>query len=518
MIAGLLKAPSKYSPATSPGAARARGRVVLDKMLDAGFITQEDENRALEQPLVFSDQKVPKTAADAGYVVDYVLDQLPPIIGAGHDELIVETTLDKDLQRRAQEIVSENLTKKGGALGASQGALVVLDGDGGIRALVGGRDYGESQFNRAVKARRQPGSAFKPFVYLAALEHGMTPDSVAIDQPITIGGWAPKNDNGQYLGEITLRRALAQSVNTVAVRLNQDVGRGRTIEVAQRLGIKSELREGPSLALGTSEVTLLEMAGAYVAFSNGGSAIEPHVISRVRISSGRVLFASAAPRTDQVVEPSRIGALNDMMNAAVVYGTGRRAALAEQPVAGKTGHDAGFPRCLVHRLHEPPDGRRLDRQRQWQADEPRRRRWSAGRDLEPGHARRTRGQGAAGVARHRYGRARYGSGGCGARSARSRVGRTARTTRRAGSRGASVACGTRRARSAPAATQQTVSVNPPAGAPPPLASHPTSERIGEDFIAQALSRHARWHRSCNRHRCSRGRRQTARISPVRNWW
>jgi penicillin-binding protein 1A len=196
LIAGLLKAPSKYSPASSPGAARARGRVVLDKMLDAGFITQEDENHALERPLVFSDPKVPKTAADAGYVVDYVLDQLPPIIGAGHDELIVETTLDKDLQRRAQEIVSENLTKKGAALGVSQGALVVLDGDGGIRALVGGRDYGESQFNRAVKARRQPGSAFKPFVYLAALEHGMTPDSVAVDQPITIGGWAPKNDNG----------------------------------------------------------------------------------------------------------------------------------------------------------------------------------------------------------------------------------------------------------------------------------------------------------------------------------
>jgi len=342
LIAGLLKAPSKYSPASSPGAARARGRVVLDKMLDAGFITQEDENRALEQPVVFSDQKVPKTAADTGYVVDYVLDQLPPIIGAGHDELIVETTLDKDLQRRAQEIVSENLTKKGAALGASQGAVVVLDGDGGIRALVGGKDYGESQFNRAVKARRQPGSAFKPFVYLAALEHGMTPDSVAVDQPITIGGWAPKNDNGQYLGEITLRRALAQSVNTVAVRLNQDVGRGRTIEVAQRLGIKSELREGPSLALGTSEVTLLEMAGAYVAFSNGGSVIEPHVISRVRISSGRVLFASAAPRTDQVVEPSRIGALNDMMNAAVVYGTGRRAALADQPVAGKTGTTQDF--------------------------------------------------------------------------------------------------------------------------------------------------------------------------------
>ena len=162
----------------------------------------------------------------------------------------------------------------------------MLDRDGGIRALVGGRDYSESQFDRAVKAHRQPGSAFKPFVYLAALEHGMTPDSVAVDQPITIGGWSPKNDNGKYSGEVTLRRALAQSINTVAVRLNQDVGRGRTIEVAQRLGIKSELRDGPALALGTSEVTLLEMTGAYTAFSNGGEVVEPHVINRVRTSSG----------------------------------------------------------------------------------------------------------------------------------------------------------------------------------------------------------------------------------------
>jgi penicillin-binding protein 1A len=342
LIAGLLKAPSKYSPANNPGAARARGRVVLDKMLEAGFITQEDENRALAQNIVFADAKMPKAAADSGYVVDYVLEQLPPIIGTDHAELIVETTLDKDLQHRAQEIVTDNLTKKGPALGATQAALVVLDGDGGIRALVGGRDYAESQFNRAVKAKRQPGSAFKPFVYLAALEHGMSPDSVTADQPITIGGWSPKNDNGQYLGNITLRQALAQSVNTVAARLNQDVGRGRTIEVAQRLGIKSDLREGPSLALGTSEVTLLEMAGAYTAFSNGGEVVDPHVITRVRTGSGRVLFESQPTSTDKVADPGRIGALNDMMNAAVVYGTGRRAGIPDQPAGGKTGTTQDF--------------------------------------------------------------------------------------------------------------------------------------------------------------------------------
>jgi penicillin-binding protein 1A len=342
IIAGLLKAPSKYSPATNPGAARARGRVVLAKMLDAGFISPEQEKRALDQTIVFTDPKVTKVAADTGYVVDYILEQMPPISSTGDADVIVETTLDKNLQRRAQDIVKDTLAKKGVAYGASQAALVVLDGDGGIRALVGGRDYAESQFDRAVKAERQPGSAFKPFVYLAALEHGMTPDSVALDGPITIGGWSPKNDNNKYAGEITLRRALAQSVNTVAVRLNQDVGQGRTIEVAQRLGVRSDLHEGPSLALGTSEVTLLEMSGAYAVFSNGGEAVEPHVISRVRLSDGRVVYVSPPPRTDRVLNIGEIGALNDMLNAAVVYGTGRRAALPDQPVAGKTGTTQDF--------------------------------------------------------------------------------------------------------------------------------------------------------------------------------
>jgi len=341
MIAGLLKAPTKYSPATSPGAARARARVVLAKMQEAGFITEADETRAADQTLVFADAKTQKAATDTGYVVDYVLDQLPPIIDTDHTGIVIETTLDKDLQHRAQAIVSDGLARRGASLGASQVALVVLDTAGGIRAMVGGRDYTESQFNRAVKAKRQPGSAFKPFVYLAALDRGMTPDTVALDQPITIGGWSPKNDNGQYLGDITLRQALAQSVNTVAARLNQDVGRGRTIDVAERLGIKSELREGPSLALGTSEVSLLEMTGAYTTFSNGGEVVAPHVITRIRTITGRVLF-EAAPATEKIADAGRLGALNDMMNAAVVYGTGRRAALPDHPAGGKTGTTQDF--------------------------------------------------------------------------------------------------------------------------------------------------------------------------------
>jgi penicillin-binding protein 1A len=342
LIAGLLKAPSKYSPAVSPGAARARGRVVLSKMVEAGIISRADEAKALAEHMVFAASKSQKDASGIEYAVDFVLERLPPLVGGGHAEVIVETTLDAALQRRANEIVAKSLARQGEALSVSQAAVVLLDNDGGIRALVGGRNYAESQFNRAVKARRQPGSAFKPFVYLAAIESGLTPDSVTYDLPLAIDGWAPRNDNGQYVGEITLRRALAQSVNTVAVRLNQEAGRGRTISVARRLGIKSDLREEPSLPLGTSEVSLLELTGAYGVFGNGGTAIEPHAIRRVRMSSGRVLFAREATRTAQVVDPVHVGAMNDMLNAALVSGTGRRAAIPMHPAAGKTGTSQDF--------------------------------------------------------------------------------------------------------------------------------------------------------------------------------
>jgi penicillin-binding protein 1A len=341
IIAGLLKAPSRYSPANNPGAARARGEVVLDGMVDAGFITEAQKARALAYPVAFSNPKDEKIEDDAGYVIDYVLDRLPPMAGDGHAELVVETTLDPNLQRRAQQIVTHSLDRRGAALKAGEAALVVLDSEGGIRALVGGRDYAKSQFDRAVKAYRQPGSAFKPFVYLAAIDQGFTPDSVERDAPIRIGNWSPSNDDGKFAGPVTLRRALAESINTVAVRLNESIGRGKAIDVARSLGIKSELRDGPSLPLGTSEVSLLELTGAYTAFSNGGYAVKPHVISRVRTGAGRVLFEDAAS-SNRVIGADQLGALNDMMNAVVVYGTGKRAALPDQPVGGKTGTTQDF--------------------------------------------------------------------------------------------------------------------------------------------------------------------------------
>lgn len=342
VIAGLLKAPSKYSPTSSPGLARARGRVVLDKMVEAGVITDIERRHALSTRIAFHEPKNARDADGAGYAVDYILDQLPELASDSDAEVIVETTLDAELQRVGNDVVAAALFHQGKSFDASQAAVVVMDVDGGIRAMVGGRNYNDSQFNRAVKARRQPGSAFKPFVYLASIEGGLRPDSIAHDIPLTIDGWTPRNDNGGHVGPVTLRRALAQSINTVAARLNHDTGVKRTISVAHRLGIKSDLREEPSLALGTSEVSLLELTGAYGVFGNGGSAVDPHIINRVRLGSGRVIFARTIQRATTVVASDAIGAMNDMLNAAVVAGTGRRATIGQHPTAGKTGTTQDF--------------------------------------------------------------------------------------------------------------------------------------------------------------------------------
>lgn len=353
LIAGLLKAPSKYSPFASPDLALMRARVVISKMAETGVITQSQAQAAVSERIAFAKPQSESVPDGLDYAIDFVLERLPPLIGGGHGEVIVETTLDADLQKRAGEVVANALARQGARLGASQAAVVLLDNEGAIRAMIGGRNYAESQFNRAVKARRQPGSAFKPFVYLAALERGMLPETISYDLPLSINGWAPRNDNGTYVGKITLRQGLAQSVNTVAVRLNQQVGTARTIAVARRLGITSELRDDPSLALGTSEVSLLELAGAYAVLSNGGALVEPYAIRRVRLSSGRVVFARAGSGAMQVADPVLVGELSSMLNTAMMSGTGRRAVIPWHPAGGKTGttqefRDAWFVGYTAH--------------------------------------------------------------------------------------------------------------------------------------------------------------------------
>ncbi len=337
VIAGLLKAPSKYAPSASPVQAVARGRVVIGKMLDAGFITAQQADEARASEIRFSSSMRVPDQADMAYAVDYVLDAAARFQDADRDEIIIETTLEPALQRRAGQIVERILSENGQTLDASQAAVVVLAPDGGIRALVGGRSYADSQFNRAVRAHRQPGSAFKPVVYLTAVEMGMTPDSIVEDAPIKAGRWTPKNENGRYVGPTTLRYALSHSINSVAVRLLLDAGVEKVTATARRLGMKSPLRNDASLALGTSEVSLLDLTGAYAAFGNGGYVNEPYAIRRVKTGAGKILFQRFDAKSDPAIPRASVAAMNDMLEAAVASGTAKKAALPGQVVAGKTG-------------------------------------------------------------------------------------------------------------------------------------------------------------------------------------
>jgi penicillin-binding protein 1A len=353
VLAGLLKAPSKYSPAWNPSLARERGQDVLAKMVEAGFVSPVDEALNSTSEVRFAEPEVMRGETGVEYAVDAVLDRLPDLIAGNDREIIVETTIDRGLQQRAQQLVHDLLASEGRSMDASQGAMVLLDMEGGINVLVGGQSYGESQFNRALRAKRQPGSAFKPFVYLVALEAGLTPDSIVQDLPVITKGWSPSNDDGRFRGAVTLREGLARSINTVAVRLNMTNGPRKTVEAAQRLGIRSDLRPDASLALGTSEVTLLELTAAYGAFASGGKRIAPHIIRRVRTSSGRVLFQRQPAPPTIVMTERNAGAINDMLNSSLISGTGKRAALPLHPACGKTGttqeyRDAWFIGYTAH--------------------------------------------------------------------------------------------------------------------------------------------------------------------------
>jgi penicillin-binding protein 1A len=270
-------------------------------------------------------------------LVDYVVSQVPAFVGKPKERLIVETALDLDLQDLAEKALVRALAKDGSKLGATQGALVAMTPDGALRALVGGRSYDDSSFDRATEARRQPGSAFKPFVYLAALENGHRPGDIVFDGPVTIGNWKPGNYEGEYEGNVTLAHALAHSSNSAAVQLTNEVGPANVVRIAHRLGIADTLHPVPSLALGTSEVTPLELTGAYAAFANGGIAVAPYAIIRIRTVSGKVLYQRRGSGLSRVMSPESDADMTEMMMGTVTAGTGTAAALKGHDVAGKTG-------------------------------------------------------------------------------------------------------------------------------------------------------------------------------------
>jgi penicillin-binding protein 1A len=335
LLAGLLKAPSRLNPIANPDAAQARTREVLLSMVDAGFISADaaavawqDRNRAVA---------VKRITPRARYFVDWIVAQLPEFVSDRDRDIIVVTTLDPRVQRMAEEGVTRALANPvARAAGVGQAALVALSPEGAVRALVGGRDYGDSPFNRATQAYRQPGSAFKPIVYAAGLEAGLSPETQMADAPITLAGWRPKNFNGRYQGLVSLRTALAQSINTVAVQVGQEAGLRRVVSVARRLGITADLDANASLALGTSSVSLLELTGAYAAFAGGGIGVWPYGIEEVRDVNGEVLYHRSGSGPGRVLAAQHAAAISDMLVSAVEWGTGRAARFG-WPVAGKTG-------------------------------------------------------------------------------------------------------------------------------------------------------------------------------------
>jgi len=339
VLAGLLKAPSRYSPVRSRKAAEDRAKIVLGTMVAAGFLDEKTAMRTAARRL--RPVAGTKRSDAARYFTDWALERVTGFVGRAGKDLIVRTTMDARLQRLAEKRLRAALAKDGKARRISQAALVSMSPDGSVRALVGGRDYGASQFNRAFQALRQPGSAFKLFVYLAAMENGLTPDDQFVDGPLRIGKWRPRNYGGNYLGSVTLREAMARSVNTVAVQVSERVGRGKVIDSARRLGITSPLKSHPSLALGASEVSLVELTAAYGVIANGGVAVWPHGISEIRERGGRVLYRRTDGAAAQVVDPDAVRRTNELLRAVVAWGSGKAANLV-RPVAGKTGTSQGF--------------------------------------------------------------------------------------------------------------------------------------------------------------------------------
>jgi penicillin-binding protein 1A len=339
MLAGLVKSPTRLAPNRNPEGAEKRAQTVLAAMADAKFITEAQAQASIGHP---SYNVKAAGAGTVNYVADWIGEVLDDLVGQIDQNIVVETTIDPKLQSIAEAAVIDELAAKSVKFNVSQGALVAMTPDGAVRAMVGGRNYAESQYNRAVTAKRQPGSAFKPFVYLTAIESGLTPETIRQDAPLDVKGWKPENFSREYFGAVTLTQALAMSLNTVAVRLGLEVGAKNVVRTAHRLGISSKLEANASIALGTSEVSVLEMVGAYAPFANGGQGVSPHVVTRIRTADGKVLYARPADQLGQVIDPRNVAAMNTMMQETLLSGTAHKAELPGWMAAGKTGTSQDF--------------------------------------------------------------------------------------------------------------------------------------------------------------------------------
>ncbi len=338
-LAGLVRSPSRLAPNRNPDGAKARAEVVIGLMQEQGYITPKQAKAALNNPARAVE---PVDAGTAQYAADWVVDLLDDYVGTVDGDVTIATTIDPTVQAAAEISLVDEIATKGKRFRVSQGAIISLAPDGAIRAMVGGVNYRESQFNRAVTARRQPGSAFKPFVYLAALEKGYRPDSIVKDEPFRYGKWTPENYARKYLGDVTLTKALSLSLNTPAARLGVEVGPLTVARTAQRLGITSALNDSPSLALGSAEVTPLELTAAYVAFANGGTGVIPYVINSIKDAKGKVLYKRKPQDLGRVIEEPYVAMMNAMLRETLLTGTARKAALPGWQAAGKTGTSQEF--------------------------------------------------------------------------------------------------------------------------------------------------------------------------------
>ena len=353
MLAGLFKAPTKYAPHVNLPAARARANVVLDNLVDAGFMTEGQVFGARRNPATPVDRRDERAP---NYYLDWAFDEMKKLVNTFPKSInervfVVRTALDTNLQRQSELEVENSLRQFGQSYHASQASAVLMENDGAVRAMVGGRDYGASQFNRATDSMRQPGSSFKPYVYATALEHGMTPNSIVVDAPICLGNWCPHNYGNGYGGSMTLINALTHSINTVAVRLsisvgdgNAKLGRSRIIKTAHDMGIRTPLPDTPSLPIGADAVTLLDHTGAYATFPNLGKAVTPHAILEVRTGAGELVwrYDRDGPKPRQVLPVNVASDMIKMMNSVVENGTARRARLDGIAAAGKTGTTNAF--------------------------------------------------------------------------------------------------------------------------------------------------------------------------------
>ncbi len=342
LLAGLFKAPARFAPHINLPAARARANEVLTNMVQAGFVTEGQVIGARRRPADVVEQVTASGSPD--YFLDWVFEEVKRLAPNADRVLTVRSTIDMPIQRSAEEAIESTLRQSGASYRVKQAAVVAIENDGAVRAMVGGRDYGESQFNRATSALRQPGSSFKPYVYATAMMNGFTPETVIRDAPICIGNWCPRNYSGGYSGAVTLTTALVKSINTIPVRLAQQIGRDKIVEVAHAMGINSELRITRSLPLGASEVTVIDQAAGYAVLASGGFKTTPYGFTQIITSQGDIIYDRRrdAPPAVRVLDDATVAAMNGMLSQVPEWGTGRRAKLEGIKTAGKTGTASAY--------------------------------------------------------------------------------------------------------------------------------------------------------------------------------